>query len=698
MLDQLVATFFHTRGATEEEFARARMLILGALAGAVIALISTVLFMGALLNTQAATTGLALGCCVLVLVVLRWTASVGAATSAMAISITGGFGAAAWITGDLSALGWIGVVPVAVLLLTDIKRAAVWLALSIVVIVGVGWALLEAPERIAQVPAGLLLARLVIFLLTVFGLTLAFAVARQRTLRSLEEARDEANHANARKSAFLANFSHEIRTPLNGVLGTADALLAGPLVPDVREQLQIIQRSGSSLLRTINDVLELSRVESGRMELFPVSTDLPALMGEVVDLFRARAHAGGLSIELKLEPGAPRHVQVDDLRLRQVLQNLVGNAVKFTRQGQVRVRLSGAPADHGLIAVRIRVEDTGPGIDAAAQARLFTVFSQARERSDRAEGSGLGLALSKQFVDLMGGRLRLDSQPGQGTTFEIALSLPPAEQASAAVERPPAEVSSSQLKVLVVDDNQINLRVATALLSKLGHEVVMAHDGSQALAAVTEHQPDVVLMDCHMPVLDGLDATRALRARGDGRPVVAVTASVSLEDQQRCREAGMNHFLAKPLSLQSLRAALQEVAPRVPAPPPLAPAPVTGQRKVLVLDDDPHVRRMTVRLLRAEGWDVSEAGDVETARAHFTRSAPDVLLVDRVLGGAEDGVAFARRLTGEKADLQVVLTSGWPPADEEVAALRAAGMRFLAKPYNRRGLVASLGVLELRAG
>ena len=691
MLDQLVGFFAPTRQQNEIRGGRAAVLAL--LSGLVASLAGSAVLLLTGLSTHAATPLIGSMCLLLALGTLRAFRSVALAIHVTGITVSLGYGLATVMTGDVSLLGWVAMVPLVVLLLSPRLRVAVlWFVVSMAVIAAAGWYFLNDPSRLESTPLRLVLARLMLFLAAIFGLTLVAAIDRQRTQQSLEATRDEANRANGLKSEFLASFSHEIRTPLNGVLGTADALLAGRLEPAVREQLLIIQRSGSSLLRTINDVLEFSRIEAGRLDLFPVATELPVLLNEVVDLFRARANSHGLTLSLVLEPGHPRHVKVDDLRLRQVVQNLVGNAVKFTRQGTVRVRLSGGPAVDGSVPTRICVEDTGPGIAPEAVSRVFTAFAQARPRTDRAEGTGLGLAISKQFVDLMEGTLEVDSVPGQGSTFTIELNLPVAEQTTPTVAAPEVPACPAEaLKVLVVDDNEINLKVAVALITRLGHQVVMARDGEQALAAVAAHQPDVVFMDCHMPVMDGLEATRRLRATGDGRAVIALTASVYADDQKRCREAGMNYFVSKPVSLASLQTALREVAGRSNGPSRTAPPEAaTAPRRVLVVDDDPQVRRMTVRLLRSEGFEVADAGGVEEALILFERAAPNYLLIDQVLGGPEDGLHFAQRLCSRRAGLHVVVTSGRPPSEEQLTSLISTGGRFLAKPYDRHGLIDSM--------
>lgn len=682
---RISAFFFPVRNAGKDERARAELAIITSIGAIIISIPGGLGFVAAGMPGRAAGTGLAIACSVLTLMALRLSRSVLLARAIFGISFTLLVVGNSLLSGDPSLLGWVALVSVIVVLLSDIKRALPWFAANGVVMLALTAFFLSDPTRVQMPGPGVLMVRLVFFLGMILGLMLFAAAGRDRALRALELARDEANRANALKSEFLANFSHEIRTPLNGVLGTTDGLLAGELTDEVRAQLLIIQSSGSSLLRTINDVLELSRIEAGRLDLFPVPTDVPALLSEVVELFRARATAGGLSLRLELESGHPRHVKVDDLRLRQVVQNLVGNAVKFTRTGEVVVRLARGEVSGAGVLTRISVQDTGPGIEAEAVSRLFSAFSQARPRTDRAGGSGLGLAICHQFIELMEGKLSVDSTPGKGSTFHVELTLPPSAQEQPVAAPPRQELAPPQrLKLLVVDDNEINLKVAVSLLRRLGHELVVARDGEQALEAIAEHQPDVVFMDRHMPVLDGLEATMRLRASGDGRPVVAVTASVYAEDRQRCLASGMNYFVSKPLTLQALQTALREVAGGS------APSKAGPARRILVVDDDPHVRLMTVRLLRSEGFEVMDAGDVEAAQILFELAEPGYVLVDQVLGGAEDGLHFAERLSRRCRALQVVVTSGRTPSEEQLGLLHGVGGRFLCKPYNRAGLMASL--------
>ncbi len=686
MLDRLTGFFFPVQSPGEEQRARAQLAIITLLGAITAALLGIAAYASAGRIGQSFPAALAVVSGTLTLATLRKSRSIELTSRVLGASFTFSYGLAALSAGDPSLLLWVALVPVVVLLLSNVKQALPWLAGCGLVIFLVSSFLLADTTRMHMAPPPVVLIRAVLFLTGLFALTVISSLSRERIQRSLELARDEANRANGLKSEFLANFSHEIRTPLNGVLGTAEVLLASELPPDVREQMLIIQRSGSSLLRTINDVLELSQIEAGRLDLFPVATDLPLLLGDVVELFKARALSKRLELRVVLEPGHPHHVTVDDLRLRQVVQNLVANAVKFTERGEVVVRLNGGPVSQGHVLTRISIEDTGPGIEPEAASRLFAAFTQARPLSDRVTGAGLGLAISSQFVELMEGKLTVETVLGQGSIFRVELTLPLAAQAHTSLPALVPELAVERLKLLVADDNEINLKVAVSLLGKLGHELVVARDGDQALRAIAEHQPDVVFMDCHMPVLDGLEATRRLRAAGDGRPVVALTASVYSEDRARCLDAGMNHFVSKPVTLLSLQNALREVSGGGPSLAKRLPSEKAP--RALVVDDDPYVRLMTVRMLRAEGLEVSETGNLEEAALLFERISPAYLVVDRVLGGDEDGLHFAQRMSRSVKGLCVVVTSGRVPSRSELASLEAFGGRFLSKPYGRRGLMA----------
>jgi hypothetical protein len=394
--------------------------------------------------------------------------------------------------------------------------------------------------------------------------TLSDVTAGRLAQQQLSRARDLAQQAAQTKTSFLANMSHEIRTPLSAILGLSDLLAQQPLRPEAAGLVDLIRSSGDGLLAVVNDILDLSRIEAGFIPLNPEPTDLCQYAEQVLLVERHAADRKGLAMRFECVAGPPGPVLIDRNRLRQVLLNLLSNAVKFTRQGEVRLRLEWAAESPAAGLVEFSVADTGIGIAAEHHQKLFEPFSQVDASPSRVNaGTGLGLSICRKLVEKLGGRIGFRSAPGSGSTFWFTL---PVELAPAAEGRPvqpgaaPAP-SYSGLRVLVAEDNPVSRLVATRLLARLGVRADTAEDGEQAVAAASASAYDLILMDIQMPGVDGLEATRAIRARGQGHPrIVALTAHVDPEDRAECLAAGMNGFLAKPPRLDLLRNVLAEVA------------------------------------------------------------------------------------------------------------------------------------------
>jgi PAS domain S-box-containing protein len=384
---------------------------------------------------------------------------------------------------------------------------------------------------------------------------------------SLEKARDAADAANAAKSAFLATMSHEIRTPLNGVLGMAQAMANDPLPQTQRERLGVIRKSGETLLVLLNDLLDLSRIESGRMDLEDGQIDLEALIVDVQSTFQALAEAKGVALAVRIAAAAQGCWRGDPTRVRQILGNLVSNAVKFTESGEVRIAV-----DHVDGQLTLAVSDTGSGVPADRLPLLFDKFVQADATTTRRHGgSGLGLAICKELAMLMGGDVEARSVVGEGSTFTLRLPLD--RTIAPSVTPDPAEPGPGRklppLRVLAADDNAMNQLVLSTLLTQLGMQVTTVGDGREAVAAVSDGGWDLVLMDVQMPELDGLAATRLIRAeeaeRGLPRiPIIALTANAMDHHRAEYLACGMDSVVSKPIELARLVEAIETVRRATP--------------------------------------------------------------------------------------------------------------------------------------
>ncbi|MGV9010425.1 response regulator [Brevundimonas sp.] len=380
----------------------------------------------------------------------------------------------------------------------------------------------------------------------------------KRDAQALAEARDAAQTANTAKSQFLANMSHEIRTPLNGVIGVAQALAQTDLSTQQKEMLQLIQSSGQTLQVLLSDILDLARVESGRLELTPEPFDLGRAVREAAQLYEAMAAEKGLRLVVEIAPELDGWVVGDVVRIKQILTNLVSNAVKFTARGMVTLTALPGPARDGHALVRFTVEDTGIGFDAETRSRLFSRFEQADGAITRKfGGSGLGLAISHQLAGMMGGHLDCESEPGGGAAFILTVPLPRAD-APLVIAPVVAEVTATRhLRVLLADDHPVNRKVVQMILDPLGVELIETENGAEAVEAFRRSEFDVVLMDMQMPVMDGLLATREIRqweavAGQRPTPIVMLTANALSEHIQAGAAAGADRHLAKPFDAAEL--------------------------------------------------------------------------------------------------------------------------------------------------
>ncbi len=377
------------------------------------------------------------------------------------------------------------------------------------------------------------------------------------------DARHAAEAANRAKSEFLASMSHELRTPLNAVLGYAQLLAMDEgLSPRQARGLDAIHQSGQHLLALINDILDLARIEAGRTELNPGPVNLTSFLRAVVNLMQVKAQEKRLAFVFDPAAGLPQTVLVDERRLRQVLLNLLGNAIKFTDQGTVTLRADAEPAGPAQVRLRLDVEDTGVGVRPEDLERIFKPFEQVGDLQRRSGGTGLGLPITRALVNDMGGQVQVSSEFGRGTRFRVELPLEvvaPAAQAPRTA-RGRLRYEGPARRVLVVDDVAANRALMCDFLSDAGFEVAQAGDGGEMLAAASDFRPDLILMDSVMPTVDGLEATRRLRrdAALAAVPVIAVSASVTAEHRAACLQAGVNVFLTKPVSLETLQAHIGE--------------------------------------------------------------------------------------------------------------------------------------------
>ena len=421
----------------------------------------------------------------------------------------------------------------------------------------------------------------------------------ERQAQDLDRARREAEQASQAKSVFLANMSHEVRTPFHGLMGMLSILRETGLTPRQVDYLRTATESADHLLAILNDILDMSQLETGRLSINPAPLDLRALLHDVEALMRPQAHSKSLALHVETDPGLPERIVGDTTRIKQILFNLLSNAIKFSDRGAVVLDVRGGTDEHGGATLLFVVTDTGMGMDEARRSQLFDRFMRGdSSHSRRHTGTGLGLEISRSLARLMRGEITASSRPGEGSVFTFSLPLQvaaaSAADALAVTDAAGSHPATQRLRVLVAEDHPVNRQYMAALLDNLGHHAHFTANGEEAVQAVQEQSFDLVLMDLHMPVLDGLGATRAIRALPNRTaatvPIVALTADALEQTRQRCLVAGMNDFLTKPVSPQKLASSLRRLFGNSVCDgghSPAAPGPTTAHASegTAVIDD-----------------------------------------------------------------------------------------------------------------